>query len=57
MTVEPSTGKPTMAVFSAGVVLTTTVLITTAGNGPTITIDFRLGCSVMNWAIGGLTLC
>lgn len=57
MTVEPGTGKPTMAVFSAGVVLTTTVLITTAGSGPTITIDFRLGCSVMNWAIGGLTLC
>jgi len=43
MTIEPSTSKPTMAVFSAGVVLTTMVLITTAGNGPALTIDFRLG--------------
>jgi hypothetical protein len=56
MTVGPSTSKPTMAVFSAGLVLTTTVLIATAGNSPTLTIAFRLGCSVMTWAIGGLTL-
>ena len=56
MTVEPSTSKPTMAIFSAGVVLTTMVLIPSEGNSSTLTIDFRLGCSVMTWAIGGLTL-
>jgi len=53
---ETSTSKPPMAVFSAGVVLTATSLMATAGNSPTLTIGFRLGCSVMNSAIGGLTL-
>jgi hypothetical protein len=56
MTIEPSTSKPTMAIFSAGVVFATMVLIATAGNSPTLTIDFKLRCSVMTWAIGGLTL-
>jgi hypothetical protein len=56
MTIEPSTSKPTMEIFPAGAVLTTMVLIATAGNSPTLTIDFKLGCSVMTWAIGGLTL-
>jgi hypothetical protein len=56
MTIEPSTSKSAMAIFSVGVVLTTMVLIATAGNSPTLTIDFKPGCSVMTWAIGGLTL-
>jgi len=45
-----------MVAFSYGVVLTAKVLIATAGNSPALTIGFRLGCSVMNSAIGGLTL-
>jgi hypothetical protein len=53
MTIEPSTSKPTMAVFSAGVVLTTTVPITTAGNSPTFTVDFKLGCSVITGLLVG----
>jgi hypothetical protein len=44
-----------MAIFSAGVVLTATVLMAIAGNNPTLTTGFRLGCLVMNSAIGGLT--
>ena len=56
MTIQPSTSKSAMAIFWVGVVLTTMVLIATAGNSPTLTIDFKLGCSVMAWAIGGLTL-
>jgi hypothetical protein len=53
MTIEPSTSKPTMTVFSAGVVLTTTVPITTAGNSPTLTIDFNLGCPVITGLLVG----
>jgi len=43
MTIERSTDKATMEAFSTGVVLTTMVFITTAGDGPTLTIDLRLG--------------
>jgi len=53
---ETSASKPTMAALSAGVVLTATVPMATAGNSPALTIGFRLGCSVMNSATGGLTL-
>ena len=53
---ETSTNKPIMAIFSAGVVLTATVLMATAGNSPALTMGFRPGCSVMNSATGGLTL-
>jgi hypothetical protein len=53
MTVELSANKPTVAVFSAGVVLMTMVLITTAGNSPTLTTDFKLGCSVITGLSAG----
>jgi len=53
---EISTSKPAIAAFSTGVVLTTTVLMATAGTSPVLTIGFRLGCAVMNSAIGGLAL-
>ena len=53
---EISTNKPRIAVFSAGVVLTAAVLMATAGKSPTLTTGLRPGCSVMNWAIGGLIL-
>jgi len=56
MTTETSANKPTMAVFSARVALTARPLMATVGNNPTLTIGFRLGCSVTNSAIGGLTL-
>jgi hypothetical protein len=45
-----------MAIFLAGVVLMAMVLIAIAGNSPNLTIGFRLGCSVINSAIGGLIL-
>jgi len=45
-----------MAVFWVRVALTARPLMATVGNNPTLTIGFRLGCSVMNSAIGGLTL-
>ena len=51
-----SANKPTMVVFSARVALTTRQLMATVVNNPTLTIGFRLGCSVMNSTIGGLTL-
>jgi len=54
MTTEASASKPTMAVFSAGVVLTIMVVITRASNNSTLTMGFRVGCSVMNSTIGGL---
>jgi len=54
--VPTSTNKPAIAFFQDGVVLTTTALMTTEGNNATLTIGFRLGCSVMNSAISGLTL-
>ena len=38
------------------IALTAIVLMVTAGNSPALTIGFRLGCSVMNSAIGGLNL-
>jgi hypothetical protein len=50
---ETINNKPTMAIFSAGVALTATVLMATAGAKPALAIGFRLGCSVMNSAIGG----
>ena len=53
---ETSTRKPNMATFSAGAVLTAMVLMAKAGTSPTLTIGFSLGRSVMNSAIGGLTL-
>lgn len=53
---ETSTVNPIMAIFSAGVVLTTAALNATTGASPALTIDLRLGCSVMNSAIGGLIL-
>jgi len=56
MTTETVANKPTMAVFSARVALTARPLMVTVANNPTLTIGFRLGCSVMNLAIGGLTL-
>jgi len=56
MTTEPSANKPTMAVLSARVDLLARPLMVTVVNNPTLTIGFRLGCSVMNSAIGGLTL-
>jgi hypothetical protein len=56
MNIWPNTSKLATAVFSAGLVLRTTVLITAGGNSPTLTIDFRLGCSVVNRAVGGLFL-
>ena len=55
MTTETSADKPTMAVFSARVVLTARPMMATVENNPTLTIGFRLGCSVMNSAIGELT--
>ena len=48
---ETSTTKPAMAAFSAGVVLTATVPMATAGTKPALTIGFRLVCSFMNSAI------
>ena len=53
---EANANRLTITIFSADVVLTTTVLMATAGNSPILTIGFRPGCSVMNSAIGGLTL-
>ncbi len=53
---ETNASKPAMAIFSDGVVLMAMVLMATAGSSPALTIGFRLGCSVMNSAIGGLTL-
>jgi hypothetical protein len=53
---ETSANKPNMAIFSVGVVFTATALNATAGTSPALTIGFRLGCSVVNLAIGGLTL-
>jgi len=47
MTAGPSTGKPAVAVFLAGLVLTAIVLITTGGDGPTFAVAFKLGCSVI----------
>ena len=41
---ETSTNKPTMAAFSAGVVLMAMVLMATAGIKPAINIGFRMGC-------------
>jgi hypothetical protein len=45
-----------VASFLARAALTAMVLITTAGNGPALTIDLRLGYSAINQAIGGLIL-
>jgi hypothetical protein len=45
MTIEPSTSKPTVTVFPAGVVLTIMALITRAANSPILAVDFNLGCS------------
>jgi hypothetical protein len=56
MIIEPRTSKPAVPVLSAEPELTIMALNATAGNGPTITIELRLGCSVVNWAIRGLTL-
>ncbi|HXZ29881.1 MAG TPA: hypothetical protein VEG43_01820 [Dehalococcoidia bacterium] len=53
MTIGPGASKPTMAVFSAGIVLTTVVLITVAGNRSTLTVDFNLGCSVITGLLLG----
>jgi len=50
--VENTTSKP----FWARVVLTTMALMAAAGASPALISGFRLGCSVMNSAIGGLTL-
>ena len=56
MTTVISANKTTMAVFSARLALTARLLIATMGNKPTLTIGFKLGCSVMNSTTGGLKL-
>ena len=53
---KTSANKPNMAIFSAEVVLTARTLMATAGNSPALIIGFWLGWSIMNSAIGGLTL-
>jgi hypothetical protein len=53
---ESSTTMLITVLFSAGVVLMASVAIATAESSPTVTIGFRLGCSVVDSAICGLSL-
>ena len=55
-TTETSPNNTAIAVFWGAVVLMATVLMVTTGTSKVLTIGFRLGCSVMNLAIGGLVL-
>lgn len=55
-TAEHSTKTAIVLTFSAVPVLTTRLLILTAGTNAALTIGFRPGWSVMNRAIGGLVL-
>jgi len=54
---EISANEPTtMAIFSADVVFTATVLMATAGISPALTMGFSVGWSSMKSATGGLSL-
>jgi hypothetical protein len=53
---ETSANKPTVAVFYARVALTARPLMDTLGTNPTITLSFRLGCSVVKSVMDELML-